>query len=60
MKTLDDVLYGLRVKIVCDDYNECFGTIIEVTDNARPFTVNVDYLGVTEFNTSELIILEDV
>ena len=58
MKKLTDILYGLRVKIVCDNYNGCFGTLIEVTDTVLPFTVNVDNLGVTYFSHDDFEVVE--
>lgn len=58
-KTVYDILVGLRVKIICDDYTDCLGEITQVTDAARPFVVCLDYLGETEFTADEFLILED-
>lgn len=58
-RSVDDILVGLRVKVVCDDYADYLGKITQVTDEARPFVIGLDYLGETAFTADEFLILED-
>lgn len=54
---VDGWLVGKTVKITCQDYQNSIGKIVSVTDEARPFLIDIDGVGIVDFCSNEFILM---
>ncbi len=54
---IDGWLVGKTVKITCQDYQNSIGKIVSVTDEARPFLIDIIDIGIVDFCSNEFILM---